>query len=63
MLHILVRDAGRQHVHDQVPSSACAAPCACRNQPISEVERALNKELLSKTEQWKETGRVQIGHA
>lgn len=32
-----------------------------RNQPISEVERALNKELLDKVGTWKSTGRVDVG--
>lgn len=31
-----------------------------RNQPISEVERAINKELLSKVGAWKQTGRINI---
>lgn len=31
-----------------------------RNQPISDVERSLNHELLSKVHEWKLTGRVNV---
>lgn len=31
-----------------------------RNQPISDVERALNRELLEKVHDWKQTGTVRV---
>jgi len=34
-----------------------------RNQPISGVERQLNKDLLEKVGEWKLTGRVDVGTA